>query len=137
MTATNVDKDLIAYLTADTALQALVGQRVYPVARPQGSARPAVEVSRIYGAPEYADDGEVGLQQARFQVDCWGDDYASAKNTGRAVTARLSAVRDVTQGTTTFLYIMLDNEQDLREGGSGEAEYLFRTLLDFTVVSNF
>lgn len=137
MTTTNVDRDLIALLAADAALQALVADRVTPVSQQQGAPRPAVTVARISGGPEYADDGEVGLLQARFQVDCWGDTYPSAKDTARAVTAALSAVRDVTQGTTTFLYILLDSEQDVREGGGNAAEYLFRTILDFTAWTNF
>ena len=137
MTTTNVDNDLIEYILADAGVQAIAGSRVKPVSQEQGAVRPAATVSRISGAPEYADDGEVGLQQARFQIDCWGDDYASAKNLARAVTSALSAVADVTQGATTFLYIMLDSEQDVREGGSGDAAYLFRTILDFTVWANF
>lgn len=132
-----MEKDLIALLLASTSVTAIAGNRVTPVARTQGDPLPAVVIQRISGAPEYADDGEVGLQNARMQIDCWALDYAGAKDLAAAVTQELSAKRDVTQGATTFIYILLDDVRDNREPGYGNPEYLFRTSLDFIVWTNF
>ena len=96
------------------------------------SALPAVVLTRISGGPLYADDGEVGLEQARIQVDCWAETYAAAKLLARAVAACLSAFEG-TVGATVFQFIELDIEQDLREGGGNAAAYPFRTALDFLV----
>lgn len=132
-----MEKDLIDLLLANAPLVSLVGDRVTPVARTQGDPLPAVVTMRISGAPEYADDGEVGIQNARMQIDCWGESYESAKDLAAAVTTALSAVRDIVQGATTFIYIILDDVRDSRESGFNNAEYLFRTSLDFIVWTNF
>jgi hypothetical protein len=108
--------------------------RVFPGSRPQGSALPAAVLNRISGGPLYADDGEVGLEQARIQIDCWAETYTAAKRLARAVTACLSAFEG-TVGTTAFEFIELENERDLREGGSDSASYPFRTALDFIVLA--
>jgi hypothetical protein len=132
MTA-NVETAVINYLLAGAAITTIVGTRVYPVARPQGSPLPAITVTRISGGPLYADDGEVGLDNARLQVDSWGTTYAAAKDLAMVVGDRLSAVRDVSQSGVTIRYAMLDAEQDLRESGADEYEYLFRTRQDYIV----
>lgn len=128
-----MEEAIVAYLLADSTLSALVSTRVFPLSRLQGSALPAVTYQRISGAPLYADDGEVGLTEARLQVDTWAETYSTAKTAARAVIDRLSAVRDVTQSGVTFRYIMLDDERDFREEGSNAAQYLYRVSMDFLV----
>ena len=132
-----MEEDLIAYLAADAGVAALAGDRVRPHLRPQGEALPSVTLSRISGGPLYADDGEVGLLSARMQIDAWGETYSSAKTLARAVTERLSAVRDVVQGARNFMYVTLEDERDLSETGANRAEYLHRVSLDFIVWCNF
>lgn len=127
-----MEEALIAHLLADAGVTALVGARVFPGSLPQKLDMPALVFTRVDGAPLYADDGEVGLEDPRIQIDCWGLTYTAAKLLARAVVERLSAF-DGTVGATTFQYIMLDAERDFREGGSNNAEYLYRTSLDFTV----
>lgn len=124
---------LIQYLLAGAGVTAIVGDRVTPISRTQGDPLPAVTVTRVSGAPLYADDGEVGLTNARVQVDSWAETATAARDLSDAVRTRLSAVQDVLQSGVTFIYIMLDNEQDFREGGSQEPDYLFRVSQDFIV----
>ena len=125
-----MEEAIIARLLADTGVAAIASTRVFPGMRPQGSTLPAAVLNRISGGPLYADDGEVGLEQARIQIDCWAETYTGAKKLSRAVTACLSAFEG-TVGTTTFEFIELDIERDLQEGGSDAATYPFRTALDF------
>jgi hypothetical protein len=127
-----MEEALIAKLTADSGVAAIAAGRVFPGSRPQGSALPAAVLARVSGAPLYADDGEAGLETARIQIDCWAATYGEAKTLARAVTACLSGF-DGTVGPTVFQFIELDSERDLREGGSGAADYPFRTALDFLV----
>lgn len=136
MTA-NVETATIAYLLGDSAIGALINTRVYPLARPQGSALPAITLTRISGGPLYADDGEVGLLDARLQIDSYAVTYTAAKDLAAAVANRLSAVRDVVQSGVTLLYGMLDSEQDLRESGTDEFEYLYRVRQDFIIWTSY
>jgi hypothetical protein len=127
-----MEEALIAKLLAAPGVAGLAGTRVYPGSRPQGSGLPAIVFNRIDGAPLYADEGELGLVQARVQVDCWADSYSGAKGLARATNAALSAFVGEVAGTQ-FLSIFIDAERDLREGGANAAEYLFRTSIDFIV----
>jgi hypothetical protein len=129
-----MEEAIIIRLLADGGVAAIVATRVFPGSRPQGSELPALVLNRISGGPLYADDGEVGLEQGRIQIDCWAATYTEAKLLARAVTASLSAF-DGTVGTTVFEFIELENERDLREGGAGSSDYPFRTALDFMVLA--
>lgn len=124
---------IIAVLLADSGVAALVGTRVQPVSRPQSDTFPAVTVTRISGGPEYADDGEVGLEDGRIQIDCHGLTYTDAKGLAVAVRNCLSALIDTTSAGVFIIYVTLDNERDFRESGSNAAEYSFRTAIDFMV----
>lgn len=135
-----MEEAIIAYLLAGAGVTALADTRVFPGARPQQSSLPSVVLTRVDGAPLYADDGEAGLEDGRIQIDCWGRTYTDAKQLARAVVDRLSAffgtvslnVDTSPAPAVTFQYIMLDSERDFRESGSNAAEYLYRTSLDFT-----
>jgi hypothetical protein len=122
----------IALILSDPAVAAIAGSRVFPMSRPQGSVLPAITSTRISGGPLYADEGEVGLEYARIQVDCWASTYGAAKLLAQAVTGRLSGFEGTIAGKV-FQDISLDLEQDLREGGGDAAQYPFRTALDFIV----
>jgi hypothetical protein len=104
-----MEEAIIARLLADSGVAAIASTRVFPGARPQASALPAIVLNRVSGGPLYADDGEVGLEQGRIQIDCWADTYSGAKLLARAVTACLSAF-DGTVDTKTFEFIELENE---------------------------
>ncbi len=133
----DVEIAVINYLLAAATVAAVVVDRIYPLARPQASMLPAATVRRISGGPLYADDGEVGLLDARLQIDSYATTYAAAKDLAKLVSDQLSAVRDVVQSGTTVLYAMLDSEQDLREGGSDEFEYLYRVRQDYRVWTDY
>lgn len=127
-----MEEALIARLLADAPVAAIAGTRVYPGARPQGSALPAIVVNTISGAPVYDDQGEAGLFSARVQVDAWATTYTAAKLLARAVKNCLSGfVGD--QGAIAFRNVLVEVERDLRETGSNESQYEFRTGIDFIV----
>jgi len=127
-----MEEAIVSRLLNDVPVAALVAARVYAGRRPQGSDYPSVVVNRISGTPIYTDEGETGLAQARLQIDCWGESYASAKYTARAVKDALSAFHGVVNGVT-FQNVLLDAERDLSESGGNVSEYPFRTGLDFVV----
>jgi len=96
-----MEEALTSYLLAASAIAEFVGNRITWATRPQASAFPAIVLQVIDGVPVYADEGETGLTATRVQADCWGRDYASAKQVARALKARLSGVK-VTVGSVEF-----------------------------------
>lgn len=127
------------YLLGSTGLTDLIGERIDWATRPQASALPALVLHKISGAPEYSDEGEVGLLSARIQIDCWATNvpplsgYAIAKNVTREVMARLSGGGAAfTQDNFEFQASFNEDEQDSFERGAG-GEDLYRTRLDFII----
>ncbi len=100
----DVEQMLYAHLAANSGVSTLVGTRIFPVQRGQGSSLkvlPAITYQRI-STNRFRDlNGPTGLITPRVQVVCWSATYAGAKALADAV--RL-AVDDVT-GTTQGLYI--------------------------------
>lgn len=127
-----MEEAIIAKLLADAGVSALVGTRVRPMSLPQGEPLPAITVRRIDGGPTYCDDGESGLATGRVQIDTWGTTYADAKGAARAVTDSLSAFVGTVSGVS-FRNVLVDDEQDYRESGASQAEYRYRTRVDFIV----
>lgn len=127
-----MEEALIARLLGSAAVIALISNRVFPGAVPQGAPMPAIVLNVLTGAPLYADDGECGLAETRVQIDSWADSYAAAKKLGRAVHQALSAF-DGTVNGVEFQSVTLEDERDLRESGANAAEYRYRNSRDFIV----
>src|SRR6056297_2968858 len=98
---------IIQLLLDAAGVTGLVGTRVYPTARPQGSAFPAVVVTRIGGAPEYASDGETGLQSGRVQIEVFGATYTSTLAVRNAMKTDLSGIRGVTSSGVDFQFVTI------------------------------
>src|SRR4051812_28208803 len=61
----------IALLQEDAAVVALVADRVFPRFMPDAVAFPALVVTKAGGAGSYDLQGDVGIESARVQVDCY------------------------------------------------------------------
>ena len=124
---------IITRLLADSAVAALVGERVYPIRADQGSALPRLVVTKISGRDDYTMAGPSGLREGRVQVDCYNDaTLGAAANTALASAVRLAlGGLTATVGATRLQGVFLDSERDLFE--PDEARPLFRTSLDFIV----
>jgi hypothetical protein len=127
-----MEADFIDLLLTNGGVAAIVGDRVWPVSRPQGSPLPDIIVTRITGGPEYADDGEVGLERTRIQVDMYAVNYTQVYALQAAVRATLSAFSGV-HGSTDLSYITLEDQRSERGPGDNAAEYLFRISCDYIV----
>lgn len=116
------EADLKTHLGA-AAIVALVGDRVYPVIRPQGSALPAVTYQRIAEDAMMNLDGiDTSLRQVRVQIDCWASTYAAVASLALAMRDRMNAA------AATFTSVLLT--------GGGLDDYepetrLYRRSMDF------
>lgn len=126
-----MEEALVAFLLADAALDALVGNRIYWVRRPQDEeALPTVVLTKISHNADYHMTAPSGLFQTRLQVDCWGETFASVTNTARAVKNILSGA-SFTQSGIDFQGCFLDNERQLFE--DEEPTRLHRISMDFII----
>lgn len=67
----------INLMLEDTAITAIVGDRIYPRMLPDAAKFPAIVVTKATGVGSYDLQGDVGLEAARVQVDVY--DTAAGK----------------------------------------------------------
>ena len=119
-----IEKQVVAALLADAAVQAIAGARIYPMERPQGDQAPAVVYQRISTAPVKNIEGDSGLDSVRLQVSCWAERYADAKALAAAVRAALRA---------SGLKSATEMEMDDKDAETHE----FRVLTDYRIWQHF
>lgn len=133
-----MEEALVAHLLADTALASLLGEKITWAIRPQGSALPALVLTRIDGLPDYTMAGPSGLVSSRIQADAWATSYAKAKEAARAAEAALSGIDvEIDNGNSPATITILrggfkQGERDDFEKSSGGAE-LYRVSQDFII----
>lgn len=85
---------LVELLSADAAVSAIVGNRIYPRIIPDAATFPLLVITKVAGAGTYTNDGDTGLEPARVQIDCYSADGASAViELKTAVRRKLSGFR--------------------------------------------
>ncbi|WP_370286955.1 DUF3168 domain-containing protein [Pseudooceanicola nanhaiensis] len=119
-------------LTGDAAVAALATGGVNWGAHPQGQPLPAVVLFLVSGAGGHTLDGPNRLFEGRVQIDCYAQDYGTAKRLSRAVIAALDG-----HAGGVFQRIFWASSRDLRDATYSEAaERPFRMSLDFLVTAN-
>lgn len=86
-----IEADIVATLAADSAIHNAVGDRVYPLFRPQGDPLPAIVYQRISTAPVNSLSGFSGLDQVRIQFGCYANTVADAKSLAADMRSALDA----------------------------------------------
>lgn len=120
-------------LIGNGSLTALVSNRISYGRRPQSvSELPAVVLEKVSAPREYNMDGPSGLVETRIQADCFGETYASAKTTARAVMGAVNGYSG-TQSGVVIQRISIENERDSSGIESAANRYLFLTSIDFSI----
>ncbi len=73
-----LEESLVAALTANTAIHALIGGRIFELTVPQDADLPAMAYQVISSSGDLAHDGPSELSQARVQLACVGSRYRFA-----------------------------------------------------------
>lgn len=126
-----MEEALVAMLLADSGVAALAGARIWWGRAPQANAtRPYVVMRKVSGRPEYHMTAPAGLSETRVQLDAYGETYASARLTARALQAKLSGFRG-SSGGKSFQGIFVEAERDLADAAdAGTVEHLFGVSFD-------
>ena len=115
-------------LLASSGVTALVpAGRINWGEHPQGADKPYITLMTVSDNEGLTQQGPDGLFQGRVQVDCCAPTYEQAKQVSRALRTALHGYRGGGFGLVTHVAT-----RDSREGGTNEAERLFRVSLDFT-----
>jgi hypothetical protein len=87
-----IEAALVAALTAETTVSALVGSRVLPVGGGQNKVYPYVTYQRISTQGAAYLDGPSNLDWPRFQIDVWGTTALSALTAAEAIRTFLDSI---------------------------------------------
>ena len=116
----SLETALRAYVLADAATAAIVGQRMYPRRLPQGPTLPALDYQRVDTRRLHDFDGPDGLPRARVQVRAWGASVQSATDTAALVRARLDGFKGA-WGAVTVGACLCVAERDLDDPETGRS----------------
>lgn len=86
---------VVAVLTADSAVTALVSNRITPLTRAQSLTLPAITIQRVVMTPSMALTGDVGLDAHRIQLDCWAGSYHAVITLAASVRAAMGAAKHI------------------------------------------
>lgn len=126
-----VEEGLYAYLAAHAGLSALIGTRLYPVTLPQTPTLPAVIYQRVSGPEVYSHQGFSNLVTPRFQFDCRGLTYASAKAVAAQVKAALRGYKGL-MGTVSVNGARIENDLDASDPELGHYSVLIDAVIPHT-----
>ena len=124
-----MEEALLALLASSGGVTAHVSPaRINWGAHPQGTGGPYIVLFVISDVPGLTMSGPDGMTAFRVQCDVYGSTYAAAKLAARAVATLLHGYRG-----GQFRLIEHAGSRDSREGGTNEADRLFRVSLDFII----
>ena len=129
-----MEQSFIALLLSDSALVALVGDRIHWDTQTQGEAKPAVVLYLVSDVPDYHMQGPSGFVESRVQIDCRGATRKSAKAVASAVQDLLSGYAG-TVGNIKFQGIFKDNERSSFEKPDNGSEAFFLVSADYRVIT--
>lgn len=84
------ETDLYAALAVNTALAAIVGDRIYPDAIPEDKAPPAVVYQRANTRPVTTIGGQTLAEEVRFSITAWAKTRAAAEAAADGVVAAIA-----------------------------------------------
>ena len=80
-----LENDLHNALIQDTTLNAIIGDRVYPLLIPQDAAYPAIAYQRISGKNLRSHDGADSVENVRVQLTLVAESFEMVKNLEKEV----------------------------------------------------
>jgi hypothetical protein len=125
-----MEEQLKNFLLADVNLNSLIGTKVNWNTRPQDDVVPGIVLTKVSKSTDYHMAGPSGLANARIQIDCWADTFASVMSIARAVRDALSGA-SFSQNDVDIQGAFLDNERHFFE--DEDAERFHRVSLDFII----
>ncbi len=110
-----MEQQFAAWLVAQPAVSALLGNRLYPLVLPQNGRLPAATYQRVSGERNYDLDGSTGPKRVTLQLDSWAEDYAGAKALAAAIESVLEGYTGPMAGLTVSRSVILREDEDYED----------------------
>jgi hypothetical protein len=123
-----IEQGIRTLLISDPTVAALIGVRAYSNFMIQNPTLPAIVITKISGEDRYSTTGSTGPSTGRWQIDCYGNTVAEARELSDAIKNVLSGYKGAA-GDETIQGSFLENEI-----GSYDFELkTYRRKMDFIV----
>ena len=117
-------------LTGDTAINAVVQDRVYHNVRPADERRPSLVLTRVSTFFARRFGGDSGAVKGRMQIDVLGESYQTVKLLAEKVRNRIDGFTG-TIGGTRFHFCEIEDERDTPSAPlAGRATPLYAVSID-------
>ena len=108
----SLESALASEIKGNPAVNALVAERVWPVAAPQTSAQPFVTYRRVPGEVMYTQDGESKTQKAHIQIAAVAAAYETGIELAAAIRSGLSGKRSLGDNSVSINGIFFKDPED-------------------------
>lgn len=123
-----IESSLVAFLGADTALAAIVEERIYALFAAQTVKTPFIVFSRVATNATSSYCGEDGLKHGHFQIDSYAKSFQAALELAATIRAMLIDFQGA-MGGTHIASISLEMETTMLDPEPG----LFRVLTTYNI----
>lgn len=89
----NIEQVIYSVLSGNDAVSDLIDDRITPLVRPQGQALPAITYQLVDNIIDHDVKGPTGWRQARWQINCFSNDYDQMITLAKAVEAILDGYK--------------------------------------------
>lgn len=132
MKAGKIIKDI---LTANTAVQAVISGRLYPLRVPETGSFPCVQYQQISTVPVNQKSGPAACDFARVQVNCYATLPKGANDLADLVRAALEAYSGTTTNGHYVHYIEFVSALEQAEDGA-QFSGVYSVIMDFMIDYN-
>jgi hypothetical protein len=110
---------LVAYLLTQTSITSVVGTRIQPIPATEDFAtNPGITIQGASDVSEDANDGPVGVAEARIIFDCLAPRYLVARNLALALKSVLNCYSGTLPDGTVVQHVKSANVVDRFDDGS-------------------
>ncbi|MGK7653151.1 tail completion protein gp17 [Roseovarius sp. B08] len=128
-----MEEELTVLILDDANVSSFVGDRVHWLRQPQSvKVFPHLNLQVISDPRSYHMKGPSGVVKTRIQADVRAETYGTAKQTMRALYARLSGFKGL-RGSIEFMGIFVSAGRDLNEETAESERQLFRISADLEI----
>jgi hypothetical protein len=127
---------IIALLTAQTGISALLGDRIFEYELPRGYVLPAAAVHTYGAAQDYDFNGPIDIGEHQVQIDVYGKTAAELAAAKTAVRDFFKAYTGTLTDGTVVQAVYLEREMDMPFLPNADTKGIAnRSILGFRVVS--